>query len=451
MKNSKKLLSLVLAIVMVFSALSLVASAFTRQPSEIADNCNVKYEVEKVSEASMADDSSTYTGDNIYAVSFYAKCNEGITTITFPVHFNQNHFAPLMIIDGEDIYYGTESYYDEMEEGNCNVYSLDGDYMKNTGMYKANGDSASKALAKCIGLGSPNSGGIDVVAEYVAGSNPKTETWRKGLSDDLGVMFINLDVTCKSKTAYLNNTAGITVDTGWCKMGTVYFVTLPGVTDADCIGDQFGVLVDDCFGPDLVTDGNGLGYYDGNFIVKAPELNYTQNAVIKADAEKSIITPISSQIRFRGIGANGVGTYDNEFDVRTRATIAEADFNAAFGDDVAALDKIADIGFVYASTTDVPDFDMETAIKVAKGEDVDGIADAAKYTKKSCKYIQHADGQYMLTCVITGIKDTTANKEDGVNCIAYVRDIDGNFYCYDAASPASYGQLYEAHRSNFPA
>lgn len=193
--------------------------------------------------------------------------------------------------------------------------------------------------------------------------------------------------------------------------------------------------------------------YTGTGTIGAGEIEPVQKylVTVASDAEKSIITPISSQIRFRGIGANGVGTYDNEFDVRTRATIAEADFNAAFGDDVAALDKIADIGFVYASTTDVPDFDMETAIKVAKGEDVDGIADAAKYTKKSCKYIQHADGQYMLTCVITGIKDTTANKEDGVNCIAYVRDIDGNFYCYDAASPASYGQLYEAHRSNFPA
>ena len=47
MKNSKKLLSLFLAVVMIFSMISVVASAYTVGPEKAGD-INIKYTVEKV-------------------------------------------------------------------------------------------------------------------------------------------------------------------------------------------------------------------------------------------------------------------------------------------------------------------------------------------------------------------------------------------------------------------
>lgn len=153
-------------------------------------------------------------------------------------------------------------------------------------------------------------------------------------------------------------------------------------------------------------------------------------------AAASIVKDGGANIRFRGIGQNGTAAdYKGEFDVRTVATISQADFAANFGTDANAIEKITDIGFVYATATNVPAFDADTAKAVAEGTAATG------YVKKAVSYIQHAaDGEdYRFTCLIRNIAD--ADKNETVNALAYVC-YDGNYIYFDAPVAVSYADLY---------
>lgn len=151
----------------------------------------------------------------------------------------------------------------------------------------------------------------------------------------------------------------------------------------------------------------------------------------------SFIKDGGAQIRFRGIGSTGtVADYQDEFDVRTVATISQDDFVANFGSDENAIAKITDIGFVYATAANVPTFDLATAKAVAEGTASEG------YVKKAVQSIQHAaDGEvYKFTCLIENIAD--ADKEQTVNALAYVC-FDGTYYYFDAAATVDFAALYE--------
>lgn len=153
-------------------------------------------------------------------------------------------------------------------------------------------------------------------------------------------------------------------------------------------------------------------------------------------AAASIIKDGGSNIRFRGIGSTGtVADYQGEFDVRTVATISEADFKAKFTDDATAIEKITDIGFVYAAKSKVATFDVATAKAVAQGTAAEG------YVKAPVNYIQHeADGaDYRFTCLIKNIPD--ADQTDAVSALAYVC-FNGEYIFADAAIVADYTELY---------
>lgn len=163
----------------------------------------------------------------------------------------------------------------------------------------------------------------------------------------------------------------------------------------------------------------------------------TNDATVNvATAATSIIKDGGAQIRFRGIGQNGTAAdYKGEFDVRTVATISQADFVANFGTDDNAIEKITDIGFVYATATNVSAFDADTAKGVAEGTAATG------YVKAPVNYIQHeADGaDYRFTCLIRNIAD--ADKNETVNALAYVC-YDGTYFYFDAPVAVSYAALY---------
>lgn len=163
----------------------------------------------------------------------------------------------------------------------------------------------------------------------------------------------------------------------------------------------------------------------------------TNDATVNvATAATSIIKDGGSNIRFRGIGATGtVADYQGEFDVRTVATISEADFKAKFTDDATAIEKITDIGFVYAAKSKVATFDVATAKAVAQGTAAEG------YVKAPVNYIQHeADGaDYRFTCLIKNIPD--ADQTDAVSALAYVC-FNGEYIFADAAIVADYTELY---------
>ena len=293
MKSSKKLLSLFLAAVMVFSVLTVMASAYTVGP-EVAGNINVKYTVEKVETVPATKDSPEYTADNIYAVSVWMQSDLPVYVLTAPVHFDKTKFSPIMLFDGDVTYpygagFGVDDYYENMGEGTLYAYAL-GDYMKNTGMYKANGaEATTKALAKCIGLGNENSEGVKVTAELVSPDHPLYSKWGAGLPENTGVMYVNLNVGSLAKTAYLNTIAGITTSTAWNNMFTFYFEAL---TD-DVAGAEFGVYTDDCFTVDGDVDLAGYGYFAGATTAQYgsnPNKNVVENAKIAAaaPAEKEV-------------------------------------------------------------------------------------------------------------------------------------------------------------------
>ena len=292
MVNSKKLLSLFLAVVMVFSALTVMASAYTRVETEGTADIDVKYTVEKVDTVpETSAGSAEWSADNIYAVTVWMKSAKPVDIFIVPFHYNKTLFSPITLSDGECTYpYGAgmdqDTYYSDMGEGAIYAYSL-GDYMNNTGMYKATGATATtKALAKCIGLGNSNSEGITITTELVSPDHTLYNKWGAGLPENTGVLYTSLNVATKTKTAYLNTIEGIETYTDWVRMFTVYFEAIAD----DVTGAEFGVFTDNCFTLDGNYDGTGSAYFVSatSYQALVPTMNVVSNAVIEAPAGPTV-------------------------------------------------------------------------------------------------------------------------------------------------------------------
>lgn len=441
MVKSKKLLSLFLAVVMVLSVFTVMASAaYTRGEAEGSADIDIKYTVEKVDTVPATDaGSAEWSADNIYAVTIWMKASKAIDILTAPVHYNKAHFAPITLSDGECTYpYGAgmdqDTYYSDMGEGAIYAYSL-GDYMNNTGMYKANGTTATtKALAKCIGLGNSNASAVKVVTELVSPDHTLYSKWGAGLPENTGVVFANITASTAVKNAYLNTISGIETSTDWNRMFTLYFES---ITDEDVTGDEFGVYTDDCFTVDGNYDASGYAYYasTSEYNAQVPSMNVVSNAVVEAATEPSPVYAKGSQIRFNSKEANGTGSAS--FDVRTRAAMTAADFASICGADSVAKDAITDVGFVYADSS--VGMDLATAASVIAGTSVDG------YVKKQVEHIQSTGSEYVWTCLITD-----AAYADAVDSVGYIV-VDGTTYFFDAVYATSFSTLYDTWYSSYAA
>ena len=436
MVKSKKLLSLFLAVVMVLSVFTVMASAYTRGGAEGTADIDVKYTVEKVGTVpETAAGSAEWSADNIYAVTIWMKSAKPVDTFMAPIHYNKTLFAPITLSDGECTYpYGAgidqDSYYGDMGEGAIYAYTL-GDYMNNTGMYKANGTTATtKALAKCIGLGNSNSTGVAVLSEIVSPDHPSFAKWGVGISEDTGVVYANLDVACNAKTAYLNTLEGIATYTDWVNMVTLYFEAIA----EDVTGAEFGVYTDDSFGVDGCYDANGLGYYESaaNYKATVPSMNIVSNAVVEEAAEPSPVYNLTSQIRFNGPVD---GDYA-PFDVRTRAAMTAEDFAEICGADTDAVNNITKVGFVYADSS--VGLTLDNAAKVIGGTAVDG------YVDKEVEHIQKTATEYVWTCLIED-----AVYADAVDSVGYIV-VDGETYYFDAVYATDFSALYDTWSSKIP-
>ena len=435
MVKSKKLLSFFLAVVMVLSVFTVMASAYTVGGAEGSGEVEFKYSVEKVDALpETAAGSAALVGENFYAVTLWMKSALPVDTIIAPFHYNKTLFAPITLSDGEVTYpYGAgldpETYYTDMGEGANYLYTL-GDYMNNTGMYKADGsNAATKALAKCIGLGNSNSAGVKVQTEYVSPDHPNYAKWSGTLSADTGIVFAKVDVATNAKTAYLNTINGIATSTDWNRMFTVYFEAIA----EDVTGAEFGIFNNTCFGPDACYDANGKGYYESAtaYNPKVPTINYVSNAVITAP---SPVVEKSSQIRFN----NGLeGDANFSFDVRTRAAMTAADFAAICGDDATAKAAISKVGFVYADSS--VGMTLEDAAKVIGGTAVAGCVDVP------VEHIQKTGTEYVWTCLLED-----ADKADAVDAVGYIV-VAGETYYFDAVSSTDFGDLYDTWYSKYAA
>lgn len=441
MRTSKKLLSLLLAFAMLVSVFTVMASAAPYDFTGTIDDgkINYKFTVEKVASTPADEENGleSYVGDDIYAVTVWAKCDEAISSMQIPVHFNKTHFSPIMMYDGEDLYVGNDTYVTDMGEATCYTYTY-GDFMKNTGAYKADGSTATtKANAKCIGMGHAKWGTppqTDI--QYMAPDHDLYSVWHKTLTDEQGVMKVQL-LANTVKNAFLNTVSGINQSTDWVNLVTIYFQRNAGVTDDDCVGDVFGVTTTTCFGVDGVTDLNA-GYYESaiDSIVDNPVKNIVSNATVT----KSIsLTEKGAQIRF---DRNTDGSYANTFDVRTRATIADADFNSLFSSNDDAETKIVKVGFVYADVAKAS-FSIDDAKAVAQGTAKEG------YTDAPVDYIQDCDGYYMFTCLVEDVPQ--ADISNPLTTYAYMGiDTNGDgtadqWIFYTDATSVSFQTLYDIH------
>lgn len=445
MFKMKKTLSVIIALVMVLSCVSVAAFAHTSTWAENPDTVNLKYEVEQVPSVTMTDGTGTYTAvdNDIYAVTVYAKTPAltGIMYLQVPFQYDVRYFEPIMTMDSGELYCAYDGWFTDI--GITDVcYSLPA-HFSDTNAYDQNGAVTTSSLkTKCFGLGHASAGACAFGSYYYGPDDPATTNMKayEGLDENMRVCAITLDNTSMvAKTAYLNSVEG-KIPTDWVPMGTLYFHRVAGVSEAEAVGKTIGISDGENFGTQLstrtTTAAQPAGYLGAHTNPKYVA-NYVSNAVVAGATEASIIKDGGSNIRFRGIGQNGTAAdYTGEgFDVRTVATISEADFKAKFTDDATAIEKITDIGFVYAAKSKVATFDVATAKAVAQGTAAEG------YVKAPVNYIQHeADGaDYRFTCLIKNIPD--ADQTDAVSALAYVC-FNGEYIFADAAIVADYTELY---------
>lgn len=451
MFKMKKTLSVIIALVMVLSCVSVAAFAHTSTWAENPDTVNLKYEVEQVPSVTMSDGSGTYTAvdNDIYAVTVYAKTPAltGIMYLQVPFQYDVRYFEPIMTMDGGELYCAYDGWYTDITTTDV-CYSLPA-HFSDTNAYDQNGAVTTSSLkTKCYGLGHANAGTCSFGSYYYGPDDPATTNMKayEGLDENMRVCAITLDdSSMTAKTAYLNSVEG-KIPTDWVPMGTLYFHRVEGVSEAEAVGKTIGIADGANFGTQLTTRtttaAQPAGYLTAHTNPKY-EANYVSNAVVAGATEASFVQYSKAQIRFAGIGETSTAAdYKGTFDVRTVAKISQADFIANFTDEATAKEKITDVGFVYATTDNVPTFDIEkaktAAQTLANEESLDG------YVKKAVSYMQHTgDGaDYIFTCLIENIAD--ADKDQTVNCLGYVC-FDGTYYYFDAAAAVSFNTLYTAH------
>lgn len=161
-------------------------------------------------------------------------------------------------------------------------------------------------------------------------------------------------------------------------------------------------------------------------------------ATIGEAVAPSIVNPLKGQIRFH---KDAAGAYANSFDVRALAVISGADFDATFTDIATAKTMISEIGFVFATGSNVAAPSMDAV----KGLVENGTA-AAGYTKKTVNYISTSmdAGNYVFSCIATDITDSS-NSLVAVGYIAYEVDGETVYAYYPAAQTISFADLFDAH------
>lgn len=446
MRISKKILSIVLAVLMLVS-ICLVPStaAAPLDGTEDANKINVKYEVEQVNSA--WDGFLTTEGNDIYAVSVYAKAQYGINVLQVPIYFDADLFAPIMWMDDDPVNNGALGYdgwYADMADGLVYDY-VSGDAWNDASWYRSTGQAAtSVGNARFIGLGNSNASVIQYQVEYVESTNTAKYDAYDNVPDDNfdGYMYINF-VNATSKTAYMNAMENA-VNKDYVRYATIYFMRQEGVSAEDCVGAQFGWAE----GGDWLTQTNwdvsgNPSYFASTYKTGNPGANYVSNAVVGGSetpvAPDLTVKYFKDQIRFQKNGAD----YAGKFDYRILAEIDN--FDEVFEDIDDAKARITDVGFV---------FNKGAAIELDKAKaQVEG--GAATYSQVKNIYIStsYDKAEYVIACLVTNIPD--ADKGTNLSALAYViYEQDGvtKYAYFDAVQTSPFTTLYNEYYSQaFPA
>lgn len=433
MKNAKKALSIVLALVLLLSTFAIAASALT---AENAEYVNVKYSLEQtntfVSGGTEIDVTGTAHDGKVYALTMSVKAQYGLSYLQLPYYYNMDKFGQITLYDSGEIYYAYDGYASDMGENAVyDVYKL-GPAWSDAGQYKADGSAAGNALqTKCFGLANASvAGAYSVVTKIVDSTTIGYDLWCEGITGKdftVGCGFFTINnLFTKSKAAHMNVVNGKVV-TDYVDIITVYLYNHSG----DPVGEEIGAYTDwekdTVNNIQVVWDTTGTTAFiagSNNFV--GGWASFIENSVVTAP---SPVYAKTTQIRFNGPVD---GDYA-PFDVRTRAAMTAEDFAAFCGSDAEAVNNIEEVGFVYAAQSVVADFDKATAEAVIAGGEATG------YLKVPVEHIQKANGEYIWTCLITG-----PDYDDGVNALGYIK-VGGKTYVFDGnVTSTSFSALYDA-------
>lgn len=223
--------------------------------------------------------------------------------------------------------------------------------------------------------------------------------------------------------------------------GEAYMTFQMTVSDSVQPGDEIWIGVHEA---GFKINASYFQYYNDGTAMKRSaltDLNLTNSMLkltVAAAEEPSIVNPLKGQIRFH---KDAAGAYANSFDVRALAVISGADFDATFTDIATAKTMISEIGFVFATGSNVAAPSMDAV----KGLVENGTA-AAGYTKKTVNYISTSmdAGNYVFSCIATDITDSS-NSLVAVGYIAYEVDGETVYAYYPAAQTISFADLFDAH------
>lgn len=154
------------------------------------------------------------------------------------------------------------------------------------------------------------------------------------------------------------------------------------------------------------------------------------------EAPATIVNPLKGQMRY----GKEAGTYD----VRALAEITGADFDATFGDIATAKEKITEIGFVFASGSNIsaPSMDAVKAL-VKNGTAITG------YKKVPVTQLSTGikSGSYVFSCIVEDIPAAAA-QTDKLIAVGYIlyTDKDGNPQeaYYTEAQTIDFADYYKA-------
>lgn len=460
MKNTKKVLALVLAVVMLLGTMTIAAfaAAYTATGTDVTDgSTNIKYEVAQVATAEMSDGSSfDATDNNIYAVTVYAKTAEGIDAFILPLHFDKTHYDVVALVDS-GIYMTSE---DIGEDG---VYSYTyGDAWKDTKMYKRDGSTVTnKALARYIGLGNANATAIEPTIKNYAYSGASASTvalWSKNLTSNMGVMMLSLNEQGKEKNAYFNAKDNAVVN-DWMALLTVYFVRKDTVAETDCYGDIFGVVGDDKYGPDVTTDASGLpsffnseaAYVEGRNMINIT--NAAVEAAVKPLATLTAAGGAKSQAIAFNLAATATPTYTADdvesVDYRFVAQFSTTAFPITWDEStnkITATD-IDEVGFVMAKVGDA----TATQIAAMSAADVAALSKDSGTIRKcwTAKISTDMAGgsAFAFSCRIKGIAVTGGTVASEYIAVPYV--IQNSEISFGQAMTSSAQAKYDANIAKF--
>ena len=461
MKNTKKVLSVVLAVIMALSALTLVAFAHSWTGVEDDSTVSVKYEVTQVASAFDTYSETTYTAvdNDIYAVTVYAKTpanNLGMLYFAVPIQYDNTKFEPMMLMDEGDLYCGYPGFYGDVDIKDVSFYKLP-ERFSDPNMYKADGTvTTSSVQGKVLGLGNSKAGALTVTSQFEDVGVPGADVFTAGYPADRSAVLVILDdSSLVSKTAWLNTENGLINASDYLEMITVYFHRIDGVSEADCYGAEFGCAANS-YGTQITCFEAANGGYAVGTDPKI-QINYINGAVeapIKPLMALTALNGAKSQAICFNLAEGATPTYTADdvttVDYRFVAQFSTTAYPIAYNESthkITNANGINEVGFVMAKVGDA----TEAQISAMSAADVAALSKDSGTIRKCWTAKLSTDmaggSAFAFSCRIKGIAVTSGTVASEYIAVPYI--IKNNNIEFGQAMTSTAQAKYDANIAKF--